>query len=64
MKDTQHLTTKELAERLRVNEQTPRKWRMTGYGPKALKIGKKVVYSLVEIEKWEKSHLSASTADS
>jgi DNA-binding transcriptional MerR regulator len=49
----QWLTTKELAERFRTNESTVRFWHMQGYGPPSVKIGRRRLYDLAKVEKWE-----------
>lgn len=58
-----HLTSNELAERLRVHVQTTKRWRVQGVGPKYLKFGKSVVYPIQEVEAWERQHLIQSTAE-
>jgi predicted DNA-binding transcriptional regulator AlpA len=53
-----YITSKELASRLRVTEQTVRRWRMFGYGPRPTPIGRNdryVRYATVDVESWEKS---------
>lgn len=62
MEKVQHLTTKQLAQRLNIHEQTPRKWRMLGIGPKGIKAGRSIRYPISEVEKWEQNMLSQSTA--
>ena len=57
MTATRHLTTAELAERLRLPEATVKYWRVTGYGPRPMHIGKHVRYRETDIEAWEKSRL-------
>lgn len=48
-----YLTTSEVAIRYRTVDATVRYWRMTGYGPKAVKVGRKCLYPLAEIEKFD-----------
>lgn len=50
---TKHLTTKELAERLRLHPGTLYNWRAKNLGPKCMKLGNKLVYSIKEVEAWE-----------
>jgi predicted DNA-binding transcriptional regulator AlpA len=52
--DDPWLTTAEVAARLRTPESTVRYWRMQGYGPKGIRIGRRVVYRTSEIEKFER----------
>lgn len=47
------LTTAEVAARYRTSDSTVRYWRMTGYGPKGEKVGRKVLYSVEEIERFD-----------
>jgi hypothetical protein len=47
------LTTAEVAARLRTPEATIRYWRMKNYGPKGVRIGRRVVYRTSEIERFE-----------
>ena len=56
-----NLTTKEVAERLRLHHQTLINWRVKGDGPRFIKVGRKVVYPLAEIEAFEKKQLHAAT---
>lgn len=54
------LTSKELADRWQMTEQTLRQWRLANKGPRYIKLGdnKKaaVRYLLEDIEKWEADH--------
>lgn len=56
-----NLTTKEVAERLRLHPQTLINWRVQGAGPRFIKVGRKVVYPMHEIEAFEKKQLHAAT---
>lgn len=49
-----YLVTAELAERYRTAESTIRYWRMIGYGPKGVKVGRKVLYPIDEVERFDK----------
>lgn len=49
------LSMKDLAEREGIALQTLRAWRVQGYGPKAMKIGKFVRYRLADVIAWEDS---------
>jgi len=48
-----YLTTRELAERFRAPEATVRWWRHRGYGPPAIKVGRRRLYPLADVEAWE-----------
>ncbi len=51
-----HLTPNELAERWRVASHTLINWRRSGGGPKYLKIGQRILYSIEEVERFERDH--------
>ena len=48
----QLLTTEEVAERLRVNPCTVRRWRLDDVGPRFLKVGTIYRYPANELEAW------------
>jgi predicted DNA-binding transcriptional regulator AlpA len=48
------LNTAEVAARLRQPESTIRYWRSQGYGPKGVRIGRRVVYRTSEVERFER----------
>ncbi len=48
----QMLTTDELAVVTRTSPSTVRYWRHTGYGPKGVKVGRRVLYAVPEVEEW------------
>lgn len=56
-----NLTPKEAAERLRVAHGTLSNWRVRGDGPRFIKLGRKVLYPLVELEAYEKRQLHQAT---
>lgn len=58
-----HITQKELSRRLGVSYRTLERWRWTGVGPRFIKIGGRVRYSLCDVEAYEHSRLCQSTAD-
>jgi len=49
------MTTSDLAERLKTPQSTVRYWRYTGYGPPGLKVGRRVLYRVTDVEAWLKS---------
>lgn len=57
-----YLTPQEVAVILRVHVGTLANWRTTGYGPKFVKFGKKVLYAEREINRFEKNSERESTA--
>jgi predicted DNA-binding transcriptional regulator AlpA len=57
-----NLTAKEAANRLRLNVNTLANWRTRGEGPRFIKMGRKVLYPVAEIEAFEQRQLRNSTA--
>jgi len=57
-----HLTSQELAERLRMSPGTLQNWRTKGFGPSYIKFGKHVLYPISLVETWENSYLKGNTA--
>jgi hypothetical protein len=53
------LTVPEVAERYRTNENTVRYWRHTGYGPKGVRVGARVLYPRAEIERFDREVFQA-----
>lgn len=51
---TEYLTTREVAAHYRKPLRTIQYWRQIGYGPKGVKVGKKVLYTLAEVEKFDR----------
>lgn len=51
--DETHLTPKELAKRLKVEEQTLYTWRREGRGPTWFNVGRSIRYALADVEEWE-----------
>ncbi|MEU1302824.1 helix-turn-helix transcriptional regulator [Streptomyces shenzhenensis] len=50
----EYLTTKDVAARYRTAPSTVRYWRHIGYGPKGIKVGRRILYSPAEIQRFEK----------
>lgn len=60
------LSTKELAELLRLKEQTLRAWRLRGDGPRYIKLGgpkAPVVYRWSDVEAWLEERTYSHTAE-
>lgn len=57
------LTPIELAKRWGMSPVTLANWRVSGEGPKFIKIGKKVLYSFSDIEAYEQQQTKRSTVD-
>ncbi|MFE4701426.1 helix-turn-helix transcriptional regulator [Streptomyces sp. NPDC056738] len=58
-----YLTTSDVASRYRTAPSTIRYWRHIGYGPKGIKVGRRVLYSLTEIDRFEKALADQSTKE-
>lgn len=56
-----HLTMDGLAQRVGVPLATVRGWRVTGKGPRAMRIGKYVRYRMADVLAWEESQLDPAT---
>lgn len=54
MEEPQFLTTAEVAKRYRTAEGTVRYWRHVGYGPKGVRAGRRVLYPLAELARFER----------
>ena len=48
----EYLTIQETADYLRTYVETLRKWRTQGTGPRAAKLGKRLVYRRSELDRW------------
>lgn len=57
------LTTREAAAFLRLSYSTLTKQRLTGSGPRFLKLGKSVRYRIPELVAWQNANLQASTTE-
>jgi Helix-turn-helix domain len=49
----EYLTLPEVAEHYRTTEGTVRYWRHTGYGPRGVKLGTRVLYPRAEIKRFD-----------
>lgn len=59
---TSYFTTAEVASRYRTAPSTVRFWRQIGYGPKGVKIGRRVLYTQDEIERFEREVAAKESA--
>ncbi|MFF1321475.1 helix-turn-helix transcriptional regulator [Streptomyces chartreusis] len=58
---SQYLTTSDVAARYRTAPSTIRYWRHVGYGPKGIKVGRRVLYSLANCEEFERQQAAEQT---
>lgn len=58
-----YLTTAEVAERYRTAAGTVRYWRHIGYGPKGVKVGRRVLYAETELERFDAQLRTGADAD-
>lgn len=59
-----YLTSKELAERWRLNDQTLVNWRRVGKGPTFIRVGARVLYPMESVEAFEKLSTQCLSTDS
>lgn len=52
----------ELAARWRISHRTLERWRWIGEGPKFLKVGRRLVYRVTDIEEYEQAMVRSSTS--
>lgn len=55
-----YLTRAEVADHYRTTVDVVRYWAYTGYGPKGVKVGRRVLYPVSEVEKFDKRLLQQS----
>ena len=60
--ETKHLNQRQLASRWDLSEATLERWRTEGIGHKFLKLQGRVLYRLMDIEKFEDDSLRSSTS--
>jgi predicted DNA-binding transcriptional regulator AlpA len=60
----EYLTLPEVAEHYRTTEGTVRYWRHTGYGPKGVKLGTRVLYPRAEVERFDRQLADQAAAAS
>jgi len=56
----EYLTTAEVAERFRTVDATVRYWRMKGYGPKGVRVGRRVLYPTDNVDAFERELAAGS----
>jgi predicted DNA-binding transcriptional regulator AlpA len=63
MQTDEYLDTPTAATFLKLSQSTLTKRRLTGGGPRYLKLGRRVVYARRALEEWARAHERASTSD-
>jgi predicted DNA-binding transcriptional regulator AlpA len=58
-----YLTQREVAAVLRLSERTLERHRVSGTGPRFVKLGRRVVYRRHDIEEWAAEHTLRSTSE-
>jgi hypothetical protein len=53
----------EVAKRLRISESALNKWRITGLGPRFIKVGRLVYYRWSDVSEWVEKQVRVSTSD-
>lgn len=56
------LTTEDIADRFRTSPGTVRYWKHMKYGPDGVRIGRRTLYDLAEVERWEAEQLAKAQA--
>jgi hypothetical protein len=62
MNDERYLTTYEVADHYRTSPSTVRYWRYSDYGPKAVKVGKRLLYPRENVEAFDRKLREQNTA--
>lgn len=57
-----YLTTEELAQMTRSTAETCRYWRHVGKGPRSMKVGRRVLYAIEDVDAWLQEARDAGTA--
>lgn len=60
-----YMTTDEFAELVRAPTETVRYWRATGKGPRSIRLGRRVLYAVDDVDHWlaeERQRQAAETA--
>jgi hypothetical protein len=57
---TAYLTLAEVADRYRTTERTVRHWRLCGHGPRGVRVGKRVLYPIAEIDRFDRELLASA----
>ena len=56
------LTTEEVAARFRTSPATVRYWRHVGIGPAGVRVGRRVLYDELEVDRWWESKVGRDRA--
>lgn len=56
-----HYTVPELANLARVNKSTIYYWQHTGYGPPAIRVGKRLLFRKSDVAKWLQERAEAAS---
>ena len=57
------LTQPETAEKTRLSERTLERHRLTGTGPKFVRLGRRVLYRREDVEEWIAANICSSTSE-
>ncbi len=57
-----YFDVRECARSLGVSCSTLARWRVSGEGPTYYKVGRRILYSVIEVETWVHRHAYSSTA--
>lgn len=59
---TRYMTTEEVADLCRTSAESVRYWRNVGKGPDCIKVGRRVLYAVDDVESWLASQPQAVRA--
>jgi hypothetical protein len=59
----EYLRSPELVAYLKVGKSTPAKWRLTGFGPPYIKVGRTILYRKRDVDDWAARLLRRSTSE-
>ncbi len=59
--DDRYLVTEEIAQRFRTSPGTVRYWRHIGYGPRGLRVGRRVLYAEADVLRFEAEMRAGTT---
>jgi predicted DNA-binding transcriptional regulator AlpA len=59
----EYLTLGEVAEHYRLSESSIRCWRQNAYGPRAVKVGRRLLYPVSEVLRFDAAICAGLTAD-
>ena len=59
----EYMRSAELVAYLRIGKSTPAKWRLTGFGPPYMTLGRTILYLKRDVDEWAASRRRRSTSE-